>query len=184
MMTFSFYLALILPIFNSGLADLNFFDGDDAPLFQDSPGEDLFSADANMFASLPEGNLLNADISSCPNDDNEQAILQSRGVVCPTNPQTPFTNPTLPDLNDIQNMLEGKPNEPGRPEKNRPTGPYQLIQVPDQRELYANEPEYYCHLFVTPYDPPRPFTIPVCGSGRWFGVRGYWYSQVYQSRIR
>lgn len=194
-MTVDFYLVLIFLISNSALADLNLFSAnDDASLFQDSPSEDLFSgADANLFASLPDDDLSNGDIiTSCPADENEQALVRARGVVeCPTQSHpTPFKTPTLPDFNDIYNILNPKSSEQGQPsgpEKNRPTGPYLFIEVPDQGELVASEPEYYCQLFVTEFMPPTPFTIPVCGSGdstTRSSRRGYSYSWVDRCRIR
>ena len=194
-MTVYFHLILIFLISNSALADLNLFSAnDDASLFSDSPSEDLFSAaDANLFASLPEDDSSNGDIiTSCPADKNEQAFVQARGVVeCPSESlPTPFKTPTLPDFNGIYDILNPKSSEQGEPsgpEKNRPTGPYLLIEVPDQGELVASEPEYYCQLFVTEFMPPAPFTIPVCGSGdrtRRSPPRGFIYSWVDRCRIR
>ena len=142
MMTLFFHLVLIFLIsFNSSLADWNFFSEDDAPFFQDFPDEDIFNADANFFASLPEENRQNFDSSSCPIDENESVFLNARGLSCPNSisPPTPFTIPTLPGFTDIENAIEQKPDAPNEPEKNRPTGPYLVIQVPYQEDLAANE---------------------------------------------
>lgn len=193
-MTYSVHFILIIfLISNSASADQNLFNAnDDAPLFLlDSLREDLFTAaDANLFASLPADDSSNGDIlSSCPPDENEQAFVRARDAVeCPSgSPPIPFTTPTLPDFNGIYNILNPKSSEqsePSGPEKNRPTGPYLFIQVPDQGELVASEPEYYCQLLVTESRLPEPFTIPVCGSKTQSSSRGYLYSWVDRSRIR
>lgn len=201
-MILSFHIVLIFLIFNSAsAADLSFFtdEDDDVPLFLDpsSVDEDIFSdaADTNIFTvnlNFPDQDLLLSSdflLSSCLLDETFQPALQARGggADCKTTPSSPLTIPSLPTLNDIENTLEPNPNQPGGPEKNRPTGPYLVIQVPHQGELGANEPEYYCNLYVTPYYPPAPFTIPVCGVGDAsdrFGSRGFLYSVVDRARIR
>lgn len=203
MISSCFYLALIFLMFETAFADSNLFlddggitadngDINNGLIYTDSqesgPGENLFDANANIFASLPDEKLLDTDaLASCLFDPNGQPMLRARGDACLPASQTTITNPKLPGLTDIENALENKPGGSSGPEKNRPTGPYLLIVV-DDKELGANEPEYYCQLSVTPYSLPPPFAIPICGSGEASdrsSKRGdYTYMTLYNGRLR
>lgn len=186
----SFYLAFMFFMFESALADSNIFldDGDIiASLVTDYEkpvlGEELFSsADESAFTSLPDELLWDAELlSSCYLDGNGQLTLRARNAVCPSVSPTPFIIPTLPSLIDIENTLEGKPSAP---EKTRPTSPFLVLET---QNLGANEPEYYCNLYVTPYYPPTPFNIPICGSedlSHGDGKRDYRYRNLYYGRLR
>lgn len=186
----SVYLTFTFFIFASALADSNIFlDNGEiiASLVTDHRkpvlGEELlFSADENPFTNPADEILWDTEIvSSCYPDGNGQLILRARDALCPSVSPTPFANPTLPSLIDIENALEGKPSGP---EKTRPTGPYLILET---QNLGANEPEYYCNLFITPYFPPAPFNIPICGAGDLStrdGKRDYRYKNVYYGKLR
>ena len=196
-MTPCFHLALIFLIFNSVLADSDLFsnEGDfTASLFTDYqeavPGDDsLLNTNPDIFASLPGEEDWNTDLlSSCATDENGQLILRGRAEADVCKPGMPgsstFKNPTLPTYLDIENAVQGKPNGP---EKKRPTGPFVIMDVEGNKELGANEPEYYCNLDITPLFPPVPFSIPLCcatGPGDRQGQRGYNYQRVYGCRVR
>lgn len=128
-------------------------------------GEGLFSttedhsADWNLFANGPDGNVLNDNMlsfcSSDNSDNGQPSKIRARDTSCPADFDPDIIIPKLPDIGE---------------DLKEPDGPNRqfvwLIDV-DGVTVGADEPKYYC----LPHAPL--YSKPVCGSGilsdRWFG---------------